>query len=250
MNLYGVVTGTNDYSLNVAFPPGFKLCVGDTITINPVNANTGASTLSVGGLNPLPLTLNGVALTSGQLEAGKDRQCTFKGSSFACDNAGGGGGGYTPSGTADQVLGGDGVARNLSAADIPALYAFKAQVTTGTTLTSSLVKLPLNAAVINTVGTVSSSVITITTAGWYIPGCALISSTNANASLELNVNGSRENFTVGTPGNGGFTLRSQPIYLAAGDAVYLAGFAVTGSPTIDSATNAFLRHFYLIWIGN
>lgn len=38
----------------------------------------------------------------------------------------GGGGGFTPAGTADQVLGGDGVARSLGATDIPALQYFRA----------------------------------------------------------------------------------------------------------------------------
>lgn len=137
MNLYGVVTGTNDYALNVSLPPGFQLCIGDTITINPINANTGAATLSVGGLSPLPLTLNGGALTGGQLEAGKDRQCTFKGSGFACDNAGGAGGASFV-GTSSNLTLGDGSAGivpagnfgNLSAADIPDHSA--AKLTSGT----------------------------------------------------------------------------------------------------------------------
>lgn len=125
MNLYGVVTGTDAYALNVSLPPGFQLCIGDTITINPINANTGAATLSVGGMSPLPLTLNGGALTAGQLEAGKDRQCTFKGSGFACDNAGGAGGASFV-GTSSNLTLGDGSAGivpagnfgNLDAAEI------------------------------------------------------------------------------------------------------------------------------------
>lgn len=124
MNLYGVVTGTNDYSLNVSFPNSFRLSVGDTITIRPLNANTGASTLNI-GFGAMPLTLNGAALANGQLEANKDRQCTFIGSGFALDSAAGGGASFV--GTSSNLTLGDGSAGivpagnfgNLSPADIP-----------------------------------------------------------------------------------------------------------------------------------
>lgn len=119
MNLYGVVTGTNDYSLNVSFPNSFRLSVGDTITIRPLNANTGASTLDV-GFGPMSLTLNGAALTNGQLEANKDRQCTFVGSGFALDNAGGG---ASFVGTSSNLTLGDGSAGIVPAGNFGNLSA-------------------------------------------------------------------------------------------------------------------------------
>lgn len=163
MNLYGVVTGTDDYALNVSLPPGFQLCIGDTITINPINANTGSATLSVGGLSPLPLTLNGSALTGGQLEAGKDRQCTFKGSGFACDNAGGAGGASFV-GTSSNLTLGDGSAGivpagnfgNLSAADIPDLDT--AKITTGQFVDGRM-PTASNAATIGAISTVANAAV-------------------------------------------------------------------------------------------
>lgn len=163
MNLYGVVTGTDAYALNVSLPPGFQLCIGDTITINPINANTGAATLSVGGMSPLPLTLNGGALTAGQLEAGKDRQCTFKGSGFACDNAGGAGGASFV-GTSSNLTLGDGSAGivpagnfgNLSAADVPNLDT--AKITTGQFVDGRM-PTASNAATIGAISTVANAAV-------------------------------------------------------------------------------------------
>lgn len=108
MNIYGIITGTNDYTLNISMPPGFRLQVGDTITIRPQNTNTGASTLSIGGDDPLPLTLNGSALVAGDIASNVDRQCTFIGSGFALDDA--------PLSASDILAAVAGVAINLGSA--------------------------------------------------------------------------------------------------------------------------------------
>lgn len=208
MNLYGIVTGTNGYTLNVALPAGFKLQVGDTVTIRPQNANTGAATLDI-GLGAMPLTLNGAALSAGQLEAGKDRQCTFAGSGFALDNAGGSGAsfvgtssnltlgdgsaGIVPagcfgnlsstdiaaaldagSGTASQVVRGDGTISALLGSDLPMPSIL--QLTRITSVTSGLSgsyadnNLVFNETTVNDASgwTVSSGVATCVTAGRYL----------------------------------------------------------------------------------
>lgn len=261
MNLYGVVTGTNDYSLNVSFPNSFRLSVGDTITIRPLNANTGASTLDV-GFGPMSLTLNGAALTSGQLEANKDRQCTFIGSGFALDSAAGGGASFV--GTSSNLTLGDGSAGivpagnfgNLSAADItaagaqaaitgiptgskfardtgawsaiaygdlPTALEFVAVVTNGQSVPSgSAGKMNLDTATINTIGTVSSSVITINAGcgGEYDWECTLLGNNSNVAELELDVSGSRFGVGAQTVSNQGFRGVGS-VKLVAGDTVTL-----------------------------
>ena len=111
----------------------------------------------------------------------------------------------------------------ITAGDMPAALEFVAVVANSQSVTSgSAGKMNLDTATINTVGTVSSSVITIGAGcgGEYHWECSLLGNNSNVANLELDVNGSRFCVGIQSVSNQGFRGAGS-VKLAAGDAVTL-----------------------------
>lgn len=92
------VSGTNTYTATITGITAYA--VGQEIRLKFTNANTGASTLNINSIGTIPLQINGVALTSGQIAANTNCIASYDGTNFQLIGSGGGGAG------GDMVLAG------------------------------------------------------------------------------------------------------------------------------------------------
>lgn len=92
---YAIAAGTDTYTASFS-PPVASYETGKAYLILFTNANTGASTLDIDGLGPIPLVKDGgTALASGDINTGQIYECVYDGADFQVNIGGGAGGTVT-----------------------------------------------------------------------------------------------------------------------------------------------------------
>lgn len=137
------------------------------------------------------------------------------------------------SGTASQVVRGDGTISALVPGDMPALYKFRALWDNSQTITTTPAKLTLQTAAFNTIGSVSASVITVTNSGWYLVYATIYSATGNLISTRPYINGTIYSSSTDSPASS-FPFGFVPIYINAGETLSWFGATAASSATIDS----------------